>query len=79
MPFLGFFRLKFDETIVIPEISTLELVKMHEFVQNKKKKKSNLGQKMSFLDILVLLFLKTIVIFEIGTLELVKMQSCLHK
>lgn len=37
MPFLGFFRLKFDETIVIPEISTLELVKMHEFVQNKKK------------------------------------------
>ena len=77
MPFLGFFRLKFDETIVIPEISTLELVKMHEFVQNKKK--SNLGQKMSFLDILVLLFLKTIVIFEIGTLELVKMQSCLHK
>ena len=78
MPFLGFFRLKFDETIVIPEISTLELVKMHEFVQNKKKK-SNLGQKMSFLDILVLLFLKTIVIFEIGTLELVKMQSCLHK
>ena len=38
MPFLGFFRLKFDETIVIPEISTLELVKMHEFVQNKKKK-----------------------------------------
>ena len=78
MPFLGFFRLKFDETIVIPEISTLELVKMHEFVQNKTKK-SNLGQKMSFLDILVLLFLKTIVIFEIGTLELVKMQSCLHK
>ena len=37
MPFLGFFRLKFDETIVIPEISTLKLVKMHEFVQNKKK------------------------------------------
>ena len=37
MPFLGFFRLKFDETFVIPEISTLELVKMHEFVQNKKK------------------------------------------
>ena len=37
MPFLGIFRLKFDETIVIPEVSTLELVKMHEFVQNKKK------------------------------------------
>ena len=60
MPFLGFFRLKFDETIVIPEISTLDLVKMHEFVQNnKKKKKSNLRQRMSFLDILVLLFLKS--------------------
>ena len=46
VPYLGAFGLKFEETIVTFEISTVEFVKMQKFVQNKKQKKpSNLGDQ----------------------------------
>ena len=36
MPYLDVFRLKFEETIAIFEISTAEFVTMQKFMQNKK-------------------------------------------
>ena len=37
MLFMVIFRLNFEKTIVIFEISTLDFVKMLKFMQNKKK------------------------------------------
>ena len=42
MPYSGFFRLKFGKAIFKFEISTLELIKIQKFVQNKKKHKSGI-------------------------------------
>ena len=55
--------------IVLFEISTLDFIKLKNFL--KRWKCLNLGPKMLYLGILMLEFQKTIVIFEISTLEFV--------
>ena len=67
MPGLGIFELKFEKNIVIFEISTHELVLLHNFAE---KNYLDLGLKMLYLDIFGL-ELKTIVIFEIRNLKFV--------
>ena len=47
--YLGILKLKFEKTIFIFEISTIDLVKMLRFVE--KKKFSNLGPRMLYLGI----------------------------
>ena len=69
MPYLGIFRVEFQKTNVIFEISTLELSNCK--VSRKNKKCLNLGPKMPYLVIFRLELQKTIAIFEISTLEFV--------
>ena len=78
MSFLGLFKLTFDKTIVIFKISGREIIKMHEFVQNEKKKIES-SVKNVFFEIYVFLFSKTTVTFEISAPKLLKIQSCLQK
>ena len=66
------FRLNFEKTIVIFEISTLDFVKMLKFMQNKKKTTTNLRPKMPYLGNFELLVWKAFVIFEVSTIEFVK-------
>ena len=47
---------------------------MQSFLQNKKKS-SNLGPNMPYVDIFEIQFCKAIVIFEISTLDLWEMES----
>ena len=69
MPCLGNFGVKFENNIVMFEISTLEFGKLRNFV--KKLKCLNLGPKMAYLDIFGLEFENNTVIFEISTLKFV--------
>ena len=69
MPYLDIFGLEISKTIVIFEITTLELVYLQNFL--KKEKFLNLGPKVLDLGIFCLKFEDNIVIFEIGTLEFV--------
>ena len=62
MPYLGILGLEFQKIIVIFEMSTLQFVKLQNFV--KKRKCLNLGPKMPYLGILGIEFQKTIVIFK---------------
>ena len=77
MPYLGSFGPKFEETIIIFEISTFKFVELQSFVQTVKS--LNLGPKIPYLDIFRLKFVETIVTFEISTFEFVKMQSFMEK
>ena len=77
MPCFGIFRPKFEETVVIFEISTFKFVKMQSFTL--KGKKLNLRLKMSYLGIFGLEFEKTIVIFEISTFKFAKAHSFMLK
>ena len=70
MPYLGIFRLEFENNIVIFEISTLEFAQVQNFV----KKKQNcliLGPKMPYLGVFGLEYSKAVVVFEISTLAFV--------
>ena len=69
MPDLRIFGLEFENTIVIFEISVLELVLLQSLVQ--KWKSLNLRPKMPFLGTFGMEFENNIVIFEISTLEFV--------
>ena len=68
MPYSGIFRLEFESSIVIFEISTLEFAKPRTF---EKKQKSNFRPKTSYFGFFGLEFEKNIVIFEISTVEFV--------
>ena len=68
MPYFNFFGgPKFEKTIVIFEISLLEIALLESLVQ--KYKSLNLGSKMSALGISLLAFQNSIVIFEIGLVQ----------
>ena len=70
MPYLDNFGLKFENNIVIFEITTLEVVLFQNFM--KKQKCLHLGPKMPYLGNFGLKFENNNVIFEINTLEFVK-------
>ena len=63
------FGLEFSKTIVVFEVSALEVVYLQSFVQISKF--LNLEPKMAYLAVLVRNFEKSIVIVEISSLELV--------
>ena len=69
MPYLSILMLEFKNDIVIFKISTIEFLKLQNFV--KKRKSLIFGPKMPYLGILMLEFKSDIVIFEISTLEFV--------
>ena len=63
MTFWVFLDLTLEKTIVIFGISTLEFAEIQKIVQNKKKK-SNLGPKMPYLDIFGCNFEKVLSYFQ---------------
>ena len=65
--YLSIFRQKFESTIVIFEISTLEFSNMQSFML--KQKYLHLGQKLLYLGISRLEIETIILIFEINTLK----------
>ena len=69
MPDLGSFGLKFENKIVIPEISTHKFALLQSFA--RKQMCLYLGAKMLCLGILGLGFQNNIVIFEISTLKFI--------
>ena len=69
---LSGFTQKFEETLVIFELSTFTFIKMINFILKKKR----LGTELSYWAAFQLLeFEKAAVVFEISTLKLVKMKS----
>ena len=77
MSYLGILGLEFWKATVIFQISTLEFVKLQNFV--KKSKCLNWRPKNPYLGIFGLEFLKTMVIFEISTFKFVKLQNVMKK
>ena len=73
MPYLDIFGEELKKTIVIFEISTLQIFYFQNFM--KKQKCINSGPKMPDLDILELELESNIVTFEIITLKFVYLQN----
>ena len=69
MAYLGIFRVEFQKTFVIFEISTLEFVYLQNFAKNQKC--LNLGPKIPYMGIFGIDIQKLIFIYEISTLEFV--------
>ena len=74
---LDIFGLKFENNIIIFDISTLKFFQLQNFVEKQKCLK--LGPKMPYWGTFGLEFSKAIVIFEISILKFVSLQILIKK